>query len=128
MDSATSPYEKTLILKSNAVEVKIHPTQGGWLVEYEIKHGPDTYSKGAVWMSGYDLKTAFNLSDRCDETFGQGLIDSHGGDVAFQGRYIRYEKCLNIPGPGTGHDGDPNVSIYVDNQITGWLEAFLKQD
>lgn len=126
-NSVNYPVRKTLILKSNAVDVRIHPdaSQKGWVVEYEIRHCPDSVTKGGVWMSENDLKTAFDLSDVCERRFGQKVLDTYGGDVAHQGMYIRYHEFLNIPGPGTGDDGDPNVSIYIDEMITASVILLL---
>jgi len=33
---------------------------------------------------------------------------------------------LNIPCPGTGHDGDPNVSVYIEESIQRAIEQLLK--
>ncbi len=119
---------KKLTLSSSAVEIRIHPDsrQNGWVVEYEIQHSPDSWIKGQVWMSASDLRTAFGLSNECDEMSGQAILNYHGGDVAKQGKYIRYGNYLNIPGPGTGHDGDANVSICIDVPIEMAVKVLLQ--
>jgi hypothetical protein len=127
-DNLNSAESKMLILKSNVVDIRIHPdsSQKGWVVEYEICHSIDSWNKGRVWMSTDNLKTAFGLSDECEEMWGQTILIEHGGDVAYQGMYIRYGRYLNIPGPGTGHDGDANISICVNNEIKGAVELLLQ--
>jgi hypothetical protein len=118
-----------LMLKSNAVEVAIHPADfevKGWVVDYKIKQSNESWSRGHIWMSKDNLNTAFGLSDKCAVFGGQNILDVHGGDVAQQGRYIRYGKYLNIPGPGTGHDGDANVSICIDESIKDALKRLLE--
>jgi hypothetical protein len=42
------------------------------------------------------------------------------------GVYIRYGRFLNIPGPGTGDDGDANLSIYINDSIKEAVEKLLK--
>lgn len=110
---------KTLTLKASAAEVLIQAAAdgGGWRIDYEIRHSSDTLITGRLWMSDANLRTAFGLSNECEAEFGQCIIDAHGGDVACQGRYIRCGNWLNLPGPGTGHDGDANVSILLDEEI-----------
>jgi hypothetical protein len=41
------------------------------------------------------------------------MIEPFGGTVAKQRKFIRYHEFLNIPGPGSGYQGDPNVSIEL---------------
>ena len=111
------------------------PSQG-WIVEYAITHSPDENSSGAVWMSDSDLESAFDLSssgkheglpaapnNSAAQVGNQWLLDKYGGDVAVQGKFIRYGPCLNVPGPGTGNDGDPNISVYLTPEI----KAAVKQ-
>jgi hypothetical protein len=129
MDNANSPENRTFLLESSAVKIRIYPAheQKGWIVEYTIKHSLQSRNSGIIWMSKEDLETAFGLSDACEEAYGQGIINDHGGEVAHQGMYLRYHHYLNIPGPGTGHDGDANVSIDVDPDIKGALKHFLSR-
>lgn len=42
-----------------------------------------------------------------------------------QGAFIRYGNFLNIPSPGTGHDGDPNISILIDGPIRRAVRQLL---
>jgi hypothetical protein len=127
-DQPPAVQVKTLILKSNAVEVRIypHPQEKGWIIEYEILHSPDSWSKGRVRMSTDDIKTAFGLSDSCEEMWGQEILWAHGGDVAHQGKYIRYRNFLNIPGPGTGHDRDANLSVFVSKEVKSAVALLLQ--
>ncbi len=126
INHANSPKNKTLLLESNAVKIKISPGSSPetWIVEYEITHSPSTWSKGQVWMASDHLKEAFWFTNTCN-AHGQGMIDQFGGDTAHQGKYIRYASYLNIPGPGTGHDGDPNVSVKVDDDIQDGIQWLM---
>lgn len=114
------------VLASNSAEVMIrrHRSQG-WELEYEIRQPDGSKTEGKIWMCTYDLKAAFRISDECYEIWGASVLQRHGGDVAHEGKYIRFEKYLNIPGPGTGDNGDPNVSICVDDYIKEAFDHFL---
>lgn len=61
------------------------------------------------------LQSAFGLSDT-SPYHGRPLIERFGGEAASQGEFIRWRDFLNIPGPGTGHDGDANISIRLSPQ------------
>ncbi len=98
----------------------------GWLVSWRINHGAHvSEAGGTAWFSDDDLKRAFGLKDDIPES-GKWLIDRYGGTTADQGVFIRYkEKWLNIPCPGTGHDGDPNVSILLTKEIEQAVRTLL---
>jgi hypothetical protein len=60
------------------------------------------------------------------EESGEWLLDRYGGDSAAQGFYIRWRNCLNIPCPGTGHDGDPNISVTLSDDIKEAVRQLLE--
>lgn len=101
----------------------------GWYVEWEIKFARDSSVHGNVWMSSQNLECAFGLSDSEDkkyhECYRNWLISRFGADCACQGQFIRYGNFLNIPGPGTSNDGDPNVSIDLDDEIKDAVRQLL---
>ena len=129
--------EKTLVMHSRAVEIDITPKfgssnstkQNGWVIKYQILHdgsmGVVARNEGTFWFSEEDIKSAFGLSDDCEAHTGQVIIDHAGGDVAYQGKYIRYSDYLNIPGPGTSFDGDPNLSIHLSYTIKQAVKILL---
>ncbi len=130
------PEDKTLILGSrNAAIVEISMCMGreGWHVKWGIKFGPEEKVQGTVWMSTKDLRCAFGLSDEEDYNDGRAALLSwrdtnimrYGGTCFRQGQYIRFEDFLNIPGPGTGNDGDPNISIELDDEIKQAVRQLL---
>ncbi|MEK6897657.1 MAG: hypothetical protein AABW93_03950, partial [Nanoarchaeota archaeon] len=110
--------DKTLILGSrNAAVVEISKCMGreGWHVSWGIKFGTEEKVQGTVWMSTKNLRCAFGLLDEEDYDDSRATylpwrntnIERYGGTCFCQGQFIRYEDFLNIPGPGTGNDGDP---------------------
>jgi hypothetical protein len=62
------------------------------------------------------LKSAFGIHE-ANGYASDWLLNEFGGTCASQGKFLRYKDYLNIPGPGTGHDGDSNVSIELDRSI-----------
>jgi hypothetical protein len=121
--------ERKLTLKARCAQIEIwrdrrHPKW--WNLKYEIKHFSG-YTKGFIsGMTAHDLIKAFGLSDECDDDeLCQKIIANYGGDVARQGMYIRCGKYLCIPGPGTGGDGEPIVSVYVDEDVQHAMAELL---
>ncbi len=115
-----SQANKLLIITGSAASIRITSrtmrNDDGWYVKWEVLFDRDCKVNGQVWMATDNLRAAFGLSENSGK-FGQWLIDRFGADSAEQGMYIRYKDYLNIPCPGTGHDGDPNVSILLDDKI-----------
>lgn len=117
-----------VVIKGSAAEVSIarHPSwTDQWAVEWKVVQAAgEEFSHGRVLMESEDLERAFGLSDE-PGAFGIAILKNHGGTTARQGTYIRYERFLNIPGPGTGHDGDPNVSIQLDEKIQNAIQKLV---
>lgn len=118
INSANSPTRKVLVLGSNSIGIKIYRDhQGtGYLITYEIHHRNDIPTTwGKISMSEIEIQKAFGLSGECDGEDEQQI----------PGKYIKHGSYLNIPGSGTGKDGDPNVSIYLDEALVSNVRAFL---
>lgn len=94
-----------------------NPGDDGWYIDWEIRQSLLSKTSGRVVFPTPILRAAFGLYDTYTPETNQWLIERFGGDCADQGRYIRYQRHLNIPGPGTGHDGDANISILLDDNI-----------
>ncbi|KKQ36034.1 MAG: hypothetical protein US50_C0001G0036 [Candidatus Nomurabacteria bacterium GW2011_GWB1_37_5] len=122
-----------LIIAGSAAKVIINKSPFGkkmWLIEWEVLQSQNEKVNGRVIFTKDHLTDAFGITKTAD-LFGYGadsLIERFGGDCASQGRYIRWKNFLNIPCPGTGHDGDPNVSINIDDEIKKAVEKFLKEN
>ncbi len=118
-------------IASNAARLRIQhsrddqPTHHpGYIVDWDIQHSPISQVNGVVEMTPEELAIAFcpelfmEVSDEDiirwnKEHYGSWLIDRYGGEFAAQRQFIRYDYFLNIPTPGTMHDGDPNISIAL---------------
>ena len=98
----------------------------GWHIKWRLAHPSSSGNvSGFVWFMGCDeLRTAFRLSDsnaHCPEW----IMEKYGANDSLEGDYIRLGNYLNIPGPGTGHDRDPNISIYLSDGIKKAVHEFL---
>lgn len=115
-----------MILKGSAAELKVAKARDreGWYVTWKVTHGQGHFSGGQFWMDDMQLGFAFGLAD----VVGSGstwLVERFGATAAVQGSFIRWGRFLNIPCPGTGHDGDPNISIELDAEITETVRALI---
>ncbi|MEK9156454.1 MAG: hypothetical protein AAB360_04150 [Patescibacteria group bacterium] len=90
--------------------------QPRWGVVWEITHDYDRV-RGRVSMTDAELATAFGLVDSPvppDSWWLTVVFDAGNMKV---GKFIVHRDYLNISGPGTGQDGDPNISIRVDDDM-----------
>src|SRR3989344_2130736 len=107
-------------LEASAASVQIFRGAKEALVDWEVIYSPGSKVQGRISLSLAQLAAAFEVpwdEHPCGIEYSQWLLDRFGGDCAIQGCFIRFKEFLNIPGPGTGHDGDPNVSVMVDKEI-----------
>ena len=100
-----------------------------WKILWEIRFGSNGRVNGQVIFPDKYLRAAFGLSDEVGFG-GEWMLSEYGADTAAQGWFIRYQNFLNIPGPGTGHDGNPNISIEITEEMKNAAAALLlaKQD
>lgn len=108
----------TVKVASKAATLSVQRVDGEFIVSWKIilsaPSGEQTI--GLRRFSKEELLAAFGLSDWTDPSSDE-LIERFGGTSAVQGRFFRYENFLNIPCPGTGDNGDPNISIELDENI-----------
>jgi len=119
--------ENSLTIAGSAAKIVITRESGsypGWFIDWAIQHSGTTQASGRTFFLNDELKAAFGLTDESGD-YGDLLIERYGGDSANQGQYIRSNIFLNIPCPGTGHDGDPNVSIEIDDSIKRAVQKLL---
>lgn len=121
---------RTVVLKASAAQLTISPfktttVKGRWLVEWEVVQSMNEKVKGSIIFSREEIETAFGLSQKVPERWDQWLIQQYDAHFAHQGKYIRRGNYLNIPCPGTGHDGDPNISIKLSEQICSAVQNIL---
>ena len=93
-------------------------------IEWEVRFSQREKAKGTVLLTPNQMRAAFGFSDECEEG-SAFLVEKYGGTCAKQGRFIRWKNCLNVPCPGTGRDGDPNVSIELTPEIKAAVKELL---
>ncbi len=120
---------KWVVIRGSAAEVRVMKiTDNQFIVKYRIDHGALTEINGLINFTKPELMAAFLGVPHVDEYDGYSkwLLDRFGGDIARQRTFIRWRSFLNIPGPGTGHDGDANVSIKIESDIAETIHALIK--
>ncbi len=121
--------QRSIFIKGSAASLEItkmvNPNKNSWLVTWEVIQSTHTKVNGSTVFSGDELCAAFGLSDETEE-LSDWLIEKFGGESASQRRYIRWKNFLNIPCPGTGNDGDPNISILIDDEIKKSIKQLLE--
>ncbi len=118
-----------LIIKATAAELVISHVWNRvapWSVYWNIKHSQDEFARGTVIMPEDILEAAFGLKDNLVTKDSRWMIERFGGTSSAQRYFIRYENFLNIPCPGTGHDGDPNISIGLDDEIKAAVKGLIE--
>ena len=119
-----------LIISASAAKVTIRPATsvypdykghpGNWFVDWEIVQCRpyEEGVRGRAILSAEDLSVAFSAHSSGPYANNQrNLAERFEADFMRQRAFIRRGRFLNIPGPGTGHDGDPNVSILLDEAM-----------
>lgn len=93
-------------------------------LKWEIRHSASLAVGGRVALTTGELKAAFALSEESGE-MGDSLIARYGADSAETGKFIRWRNFLNFPCPGTGEDGDPNVSVEINDEMKEAIQELV---
>lgn len=120
---------RSLQVVSNSATLTISPDEESrdrdqWLITWEIRRRSLYGITARIKTSTESLRRAFGLKEGTAES-GRKFLRPYGADSAEEGRYIRAGNYLNIPHPGTGRDGDPNISILLDEDIQELLRQLL---
>lgn len=105
-------YPLSIFLKSALASLTILKAIGVpgnyWYLDWDIT-GSTNAVKGRVVVTGEQLLTLFKRK----------------GSAVIQGVGVREKSCLNVPCPGTGNDGDPNISILVSARAEQVIRRFV---
>lgn len=123
--------QRLLVIKATAAEVGILPIRLSigerWIVLWEVKQSQNEGVNGRALFTPDELRAAFGLPTDLKTSTDDGTFFGRPGvDFAVQGKFARRGNYLNIPCTGTGHDGDPNVSIEVTEEMQEALRQLLK--
>lgn len=124
---ANSEHGLVIISNANAASLRISRNDGSgerYTLAWSVAH-LDAHSHGSLCLEKAELLRAFGYSDGHDPSedgFGEGgeMLEERIGlrlSAAMLGRYARRGPYLNIPHPGTGLPGDPNISVYITPEI-----------
>ncbi|MFI5260518.1 MAG: hypothetical protein ACHQU0_01865 [Candidatus Paceibacteria bacterium] len=97
---------------------------GDWKLDWDIFHVFPEKVRGYVIFTTEELQAAFGLSAFSGED-GDHLISRYGAESAKVGKFIRWQEYLNIPCPGTGNNGDPNLSILITDEMKVTLQELI---
>lgn len=93
-----------------------------WTVTWEIFFTIEDGVRNEVAMSAAGLCAAFALNEN-EEHYDYWLEDLPR--ISVQGGFFREGPFLNIPHPGTGKDGDPNISLLITEEIKKAITALV---
>lgn len=96
----------------------LHPLMGfrQWLLKWRLDHG-QMHVNGDVIFDDELLKAAFGLTDTFTQIPSTEFLNERRATIGMNGCFIRDREYLNIPAPGSGITGDPNISILLDSRI-----------
>lgn len=127
MDMKIFQNRRLVIVSNNMARLIIKPAESvpGWMVKWEVGWSPQTKAWGWRNFTDQELAAAFGLIDDEGKS-GYSLRHKYLLNSAEEGKYGRSGKYLNIPYPGHGHDGDPNISVYITEEIHKAIAAILE--
>lgn len=88
-----------------------------FFVDYSIRYAKYESVSASHIMQREVLMAAFGLAGSTGWPDEQYMIRDYGITTGNVGRFVRYKDYLNIPAIGTGYDGNPNLSIFLSEQI-----------
>ncbi len=98
-----------------------------WRVRWIIKHHGRDHIDGKYILDTEEMRAAFDLGETTIPKIhtAADFARRYGADVGVSGKFIRKGVYLNIPCPGTGCEGDPNMSIKLTSYIQRPIECCL---
>lgn len=115
---------------SAAAMVRIGVDIGGrrpkdFRVGWQLEHANGNVV-GTIIMDADELRHAFGLMDGSSKS-GVALASRCGfeADAAEQGLFFRIGRYLKLPHPGTSAQGDPNISLHLDDEIRAAVLRFV---
>lgn len=104
-----------VLIETSAARLVIRRTRGVcgiyWLVNYRITFEFDSWIERNLVFSTEQLSNAFLLEN--------SSIQSE------EGYFFREGRHLNLTAPGTGRDGDPNLSLYLSDDFVQILSTLI---
>lgn len=130
------PRKRSLKIGNSATWLEItafHTEDRGnlWEIEWDILQpfyfDSHAGSRGKITFNNDQLAVAFGLKPAEIPAHSRLLTKRYGGDRAFRGKFFAVSNYLNIPMPGTGMNGDPNISIEITREIRDAVAQLMEQ-
>lgn len=86
-----------------------------WMVQWEIRFD----ESGLERVSGWRFFDNLELSWAFAPEYSYEAQKIHG-------KFVAWHRYLNIPCEGTGEKGDPNISVYLSNEITRCMMKLIE--
>lgn len=112
--------EECILLGCKNHQIQISPVGQAFKLLWKINGTyPLRHFQGEILLDSEEIQLAFNLCSR--------VSNGHNGDWdrKKRGLFIGKGPYLNIPGPGTGEDGDPNISVLVTANVREAVKELL---
>ncbi len=122
-------HAEDIILCSQATNLSITHCEGRrirWILRWTIVFSCESHLEAQQFIDTRTLEEMFGIRE-CIYANSRWLIKKYGGSSARECVFLRYKDWLNIPGPGTGNDGDPNLSVYVTEEIRDAIRVTIEK-
>jgi hypothetical protein len=120
------PEKLELTLASTAARLTITPHgRRQFLVRWRIVNSKNESAEGVIVFTQDHLKAAFMVPVTLPAdhvTFLANYDATHG----VPGYFVRRGQFLNIPCPGTARDGDPNLSVFLSDDMVEAAKAITR--
>lgn len=117
-------------IESSAAKLIVTRYKSVWRLQWQISHA-GAKSQGEATVSTIGLKLMFGLQvsrkDLATSMPCHWMVEDYGAEFGSQRLFIRWGRYLNLPHPGTRHDGDPNLSLYVTEEIQEAIWALINE-
>ena len=114
--------------KSGFAELRINWQEDRrcWTLNWHLfDRGMTAVSSGNREVTSRELQAAFGLLEAVLPE--DSLMNRRSGrDITLRGLFIRQGQWLNMPCPGTGLDGDPNITIFITHEIRREIRRILR--
>lgn len=125
-DAGNRRDRSIVTLTSKSCHLKIQRTgENEWIVSVYMHYPGKNRTTHERYFNAVELATAFDTPR--DLSVGNGLYAfRRRANFGVEGLFIRRGNFLNIPCPGSGVDGDPNMSIRLTAHIREKIGRFLR--
>lgn len=131
--SALEVTENEVIFRSPHAELHIQRGETRsctryYSIEWKVIHACGEEASGRSVFPEELVLAAFGLGDIELPPCARFLVEQYDSNIGAQGRFIRKGNFLNIPCPGTGKAGDPNLSLFITDRIQNCVKTFLQHE